>query len=70
MWCAFVHFDPTDSVFIGDAYAAYRQNPSNGMTGLMDGSAYSRTPTEIHLLNSHSQFGIDYMCDKHINKAR
>jgi hypothetical protein len=34
VWSAPVHFYPTDSVFTGDSYAAYRQNAGNGMAGI------------------------------------
>jgi len=46
VWSAQVHFYPTDSVFISDAYAAYRQNAGDGMTGLMDGNVFARAPTD------------------------
>jgi hypothetical protein len=59
VWSAPIHFYPTDSVFIGDAYAAYRQNAGNGMTGLMDGNISPCTPTEIHLFSSNDQITVN-----------
>jgi hypothetical protein len=57
VWRAHVHFYPTDRVFIGDAYATYRQNAGNGMTGLMDGNI-SPSSTEIHSLTSNDLIAV------------
>jgi hypothetical protein len=46
VWIALVYLYPTDSIRIGDAYAAYRQNAGDGMTTLMEGNVFARAPTD------------------------
>ena len=46
MWIAPVYLYPTDSIRIGDAYAAYRQNAGDGMTTFMEGNVFACAPTD------------------------
>jgi hypothetical protein len=47
VWIAPVYLYPTDSIRIGDAYAAYRQNAGDGMTTLMEGNVFACAPTDL-----------------------